>query len=103
MTDLDGHDMLGRPVKIKPGVAKSAERAAEQTRSPFAMGRWRPQEGSTPITSFAKVSNDSSQRVYVGGLPRLTEPESVQSNMRTFFQGYNVYVALKIWRLKTDP
>jgi hypothetical protein len=97
MTELDGHDMLGRPVKIKPGVAKSAERAAEQTRTPFAMNRWRPSEGSTTNTptSFTKVSSDASQRVYVGGLPRLTEPESVQANMRTFFQGYNVYVASK--------
>lgn len=108
MTELDGRDMLGRPVKIKPGVTKSRERAgdrsAEQTRSPFAMNRWRPQEGGTPSPSFtSKVSNDSSQRVYVGGLPRLTEPESVQSNMRTFFQGYNVYVASRILRLKTDP
>jgi RNA recognition motif-containing protein len=100
MIELDGHDMLGRPIKIKPGVAKSAERAAEQTRTPFAspMSRWRPSEGSTTssTTSFAKVNNnDSSQRVYVGGLPRLTEPESVQSNMRTFFQGYNVYVCIE--------
>lgn len=101
MTELDGHDMLGRPVKIKPGVAKSAERAAEraaeQARTPFAMNRWRHSEGSTTNTptSFTKVSSDASQRVYVGGLPRLTEPESVQANMRTFFQGYNVYVASK--------
>jgi RNA recognition motif-containing protein len=105
MVELDGHDMLGRPVKIKPGVAKSAERAAEQTRTPFAISRWRPSEGSATsnTTSFAKVNNnDSSQRVYVGGLPRLTEPESVQSNMRTFFQGYNVYVASRrISRMKT--
>lgn len=96
MVELDGRDMLGRPVKIKPGVAKSVERATEQApRTPFAMSRWRERpEGSTTsgATSFAKVNNDSSQRVYVGGLPRLTEPESVQSNMKTFFQGYNVYV-----------
>jgi hypothetical protein len=110
MVELDGHDMLGRPVKIKPGVAKSAERAAEQTpRTPFAspMSRWRPSEGCTTsnTTSFAKASNnDSSQRVYVGGLPRLTEPESVQSNMKIFFQGYNVYVASRrISRLETAP
>lgn len=96
MVELDGRDMLGRPVKIKPGVAKSAERAAEQPRTPFAMSRWRERPEGSPTsspTSFAKVNHDSSQRVYVGGLPRLTEPESVQSNMRTFFQGYNVYVA----------
>ncbi|KAF3391305.1 hypothetical protein F1880_007521 [Penicillium rolfsii] len=102
MVELDGHDMLGRPVKIKPGVAKSAERAAEHTRTPFSspMSRWRPSESSnnSNTISSAKVNNnDSSQRVYVGGLPRLTEPESVQSNMRTFFQGYNVENVSKVF------
>lgn len=105
MTELDGHDMLGRPVRIKPGVAKSSERPAEQTRTPVAMSRWRPSEGSStnnPTTS-TKVNGDASQRVYVGGLPRLTEPESVQANMRTFFQGYNVYVASKILEIENCP
>ncbi|OOQ87658.1 putative ribonucleoprotein [Penicillium brasilianum] len=100
MVELDGRDMLGRPVKIKPGVAKSAERAAEQPRTPFAMSRWRERPEGSPTsspTSFAKVNHDSSQRVYVGGLPRLTEPESVQSNMRTFFQGYNVENVSKVF------
>lgn len=90
MIDLDGKDMLGRPVKIKPGVAKSsAERASEQQqRSPIAMDRWRRSE----TESSPRASSDSSQRVYVGGLPRVAEPEVAEAQIKTFFQGYTVYV-----------
>ncbi|CAG8018879.1 unnamed protein product [Penicillium olsonii] len=86
MVELDGIDMLGRPLKIKPGVAKSQERI-DNPPSPLRMGGWR-QQGKQP--SFAKVNSDSSSRVYVGGLPRLTEPEIVQSNIATFFSGFKV-------------
>ena len=91
MIDLDGKDMLGRPVKIKPGVAKSsAERASEQQqRSPIAMDRWRRSETES---SPRAPSSDSSQRVYVGGLPRVAEPEVAEAQIKTFFQGYTVYV-----------
>ncbi|KAJ5263837.1 hypothetical protein N7478_011442 [Penicillium angulare] len=108
MTDLDGKDILGRPVKIKPGVAKSpAERANEQQqqqqqqsqqpqqqRSPFSMDRWRRQEGE----SLAKANNfDSSKRVYVGGLPRVAEPEDLETKIKVFFQGYNVENVSKLF------
>lgn len=84
MTELDGRDMLGRPVKIKPGVAKSQERT-QNPLEPFRTDRWRQQERP----SFAKVNNDSS-RVYVGGLPRLTDHGAVQSNMEVFFKGFKM-------------
>ncbi|KAI2788245.1 hypothetical protein POX_e06258 [Penicillium oxalicum] len=101
MLELDGKEMQGRPVRIKPGVAKSqTERAAEQpVRTPFAMSRWRSEgspSSSNPTSTF-RSNSDASQRVYVGGLPRLTEPESVQSNMKTFFQGYNVETVSKVF------
>lgn len=85
MTELDGRDMLGRPVKIKPGIAKSAERIANPP-SPFRTDRWRQQDNP----SFAKVNSDSSRRVYVGGLPRLTDHEAVQNNIKAFFNGFSV-------------
>lgn len=86
MAELDGREVLGRPVKIKPGVSRSAERSSDQSRSQFALDGWRPQNNAT----FAKLNSDSSRRVYVGGLPRLTDHEILQNNIRTFFQGYNV-------------
>lgn len=101
MTELDGRDILGRPVKIKPGVAKTAsERSQEQQQqrtessprsdkgSPFTLDRWKRNDA----TSVAKVNSDSSRRLYVGGLPRLTDPEAITTNITNFFKGYKVYV-----------
>lgn len=85
MTELDGRDMLGRPVKIKPGVAKSQERTQNQS-EPFRSDRWRQQERP----SLSKVNSDSSSRVYVGGLPRLTDLGAVQSNLELFFKGFKM-------------
>lgn len=85
MAELDGVNMLGRPLKIKPGVAKSQERI-DNPPSPFKVGGWREQEKP----SFAKINSDSSSRVYVGGLPRLTDHEIVQSNVEAFFGDFNV-------------
>ena len=92
MTELDGHEMLGRPVRIKPGVTKSAsERTGEQNRAAsndIGNARWRgPATTITPVT-------DSNQRVYVGGLPRVAEQETIEGNIKTFFQGFSVYVPL---------
>ncbi|KAB8234113.1 RNA recognition motif domain-containing protein [Aspergillus alliaceus] len=99
MNELDGRDMLGRPVKIKPGVVKSSsERAQQQPRtdgspraenktSPFSMDRWRRPDAPT----FAKVNSDSSRRLYVGGIPRLTDQEAISSNITTFFKDYKLY------------
>lgn len=94
MTELDGHEMLGRPVRIKPGVTKSAsertgERTGEQNRAAstnIVNARWRGSATTTtPVT-------DSNQRVYVGGLPRVAEQETIERNIKTFFQGFSVYV-----------
>lgn len=103
MTELDGRDMLGRPVKIKPGVAKTASERSQQQQHqqqrtessprsdkgrPFALDRWR--RNDTP--AFAKVDSVSSRRLYVGGLPKLTDPEIITTNITNFFKGYKVYV-----------
>lgn len=92
MTELDGHEMLGRPVRIKPGVTKSAsERTGEQNGAAsnnIVNARWRgPSTTITPVT-------DSNQRVYVGGLPRVAEQETIEGNIKAFFQGFSVYVPL---------
>ncbi|KAE8354112.1 hypothetical protein BDV28DRAFT_131747 [Aspergillus coremiiformis] len=102
MNELDGHDMLGRPVKIKPGVVKSSSERSQQQQSqpqrtdgspradnktpPFAIDRWRRNDGPT----FAKTNSDSSRRLYVGGLPRLSDQEVISSNITTFFKDYKL-------------
>ncbi|CAG7951602.1 unnamed protein product [Penicillium salamii] len=92
MAELDGVNMLGRPLKIKPGVAKSQERI-DNPPSPFKVGGWREQEKP----SFAKINSDSSSRVYVGGLPRLTDHEIVQSNVEAFFGDFKVENVSKLF------
>lgn len=95
MAQLDGHDLQGRPVRIKPGVAKSADdqnQQQQQRSSPFGQDRWRRSDQSSP----ARVNTDSSRRVYVGGLPRVADAEGVQSKILTFFHEYNVYVSIDL-------
>ena len=90
MAELDGRDMLGRPIKIKPGVAKtSAERSQQRMDgSPRneQMDRWR--RNDTP--TFAKLNSDSSHRLYVGGLPKLIDQETINNSITKFFQGYKM-------------
>lgn len=97
MAELDGHDMLGRPIRIKPGVVKnSAERIQQRmeglpTRDksfPGGLDRWR--RNDTP--SFGKMNSDSRRRLYVGGLPKLFDQDTIVSSITQFFRGYNVYV-----------
>lgn len=96
MIELDGRDMLGRPIKIKPGVVKSASERSQPRMDGSPRGektssvadRWRRNE----TLSFAKVNTDSSRRLYVGGLPRLTDHEALSININNFFQDFQVYV-----------
>ncbi|CAL5874042.1 uncharacterized protein PFLUO_LOCUS8328 [Penicillium psychrofluorescens] len=97
MVELDAKELLGRPLRIKPGVVRSStdqHSRSTSTSSPSGtVDRWRRQENA----SFAKTNSDSSQRVYVGGLPRLGELETLQSQIRSFFDGYTVENVSKLF------
>ncbi|BCR91096.1 RNA-binding protein [Aspergillus chevalieri] len=94
MGQLDGHDMLGRPVKIKPGVVKSQQQRMDgEKSSPFSIDRWRKNETPT----FAKVNSDSSRRLYVGGLPKLTDHEALSININNFFKDFEVENVSKLF------
>ncbi|KAL3471834.1 hypothetical protein BJX99DRAFT_236656 [Aspergillus californicus] len=139
MAELDGGDLLGRPVKIKPGVVKSASERQQRTSisngsgmgvgadgsssprgtstgtgsrsSPFNADRWRRDDSapSTPTksnsnstsfsnsTSIGSANTDSSRRLYVGNLPRLTDQESITSNITSFFKEYSVSNVSKLF------
>ena len=114
MVELDGKDMLGRPVKIRPGVVKSASERSQQQQqqqgdgsprpnrnAPFSVDQWR-RGGDVPAPALPRTNSDSSRRLYVGGLPRLTDAEEISSNMTQFFQGYDVYVDISSAVIKTD-
>lgn len=105
MAELDGKDLLGRPVKIRPGVAKSSQDRSlprgdgsprtERTAAPSTFDRW--QRNDTP--SHFKGNNEQSRRLYVGGLPRPSNQQTVDAEIRKFFDGFNVYVSLSFFRV----
>ncbi|KAL4927282.1 RNA-binding protein [Aspergillus undulatus] len=141
MAELDGADLSGRPVKIKPGVVKSASERQQQQQqrtgfgngvgidgsgqgsprangsgngnrsSPFSADRWRRDENTTTPTKSTPFSNstngtstststsnsDPSKRLYVGGLPRLTDAENMAANITNFFTGYNITNVSKLF------
>ncbi|CAI7599673.1 unnamed protein product [Penicillium pancosmium] len=116
MTELDGKELLGRMVRIKPGVQRSAANPGSPSPSPSrstsggmgmsgvpspSMDRWRRSDQSATTASSSpstpKTQGDSSRRVYVGGLPRVADQEELQSKVTAFFQGYEVQEVSKLF------
>lgn len=108
MLELDGKDLQGRPIRIKPGVAKSSQdrstvrspqsspsRYNDKTGSPSTTNdRWQRNDAPSP---YAKGnSNENSRRLYVGGLPKIVDQEAIDSEIQTFFKGYNVEAITKL-------
>lgn len=96
MIELDGRDFLGRPLKIRPGVVKSSNERPQQQlddsprnekKSMASFNRWQRNDIPTP----SKNDSDQSRRVYVGGLPRLGDQETINIKITSFFGGLHVY------------
>src|SRR5262245_12170499 len=92
MVELDGKDMLGRPVKIKPGIPKKAtERCqsaqVENSSSPFLFDRWERTDVADHWYDYAT----QGRRLYVGGLPRMPNQPTADYEMRKLFDGFNMY------------
>ncbi|KAL1883711.1 hypothetical protein Plec18167_002718 [Paecilomyces lecythidis] len=102
MTELDGKDLLGRPVKIRPGVAKSSNDrslprgesspSAEKTTAPYAFDRWQRNDASNHWKGYS----EQGRRLYVGGLPRPESQQVVDTEIRKFFDGFNVEAISKV-------
>ena len=99
MGQLNGRDILGRPVKIKPGLAKSSPapsrwdtyRGDGTSLTTFAtFDRWRRGDPNPPRKDLNQMPGD--RRVYVGGLPKITDREVIASSIVHFFEGLKVYV-----------
>ncbi|KAJ5743559.1 hypothetical protein N7533_003360 [Penicillium manginii] len=117
MAELDGKELLGRMVRIKPGVQRSSANPGSPSPSTSSgmgmmgtsgvaspsMDRWRrPDQSATAGSSSSSLSTpktqgDSSRRVYVGGLPRVADQEELQSKVTGFFQGYEVQEVSKLF------
>lgn len=87
MQELNGKILLGRPVKLGPGVASSKKRKATSQSAPGghrtrpAFDRWT----STDESNHFKGYSDHGRRVWVGGLPK----------MGTIMQSMRVFVAFR--------
>lgn len=107
MVELDGKDLQGRPIRIKPGVAKSAQDRVSSTRSPQSspsrlndnagspstlVDRWQRKDASLSNSKPNDIEN--SRRLYVGGLPKIMDKQALDADIQAFFKGYNLYVPL---------
>lgn len=98
--ELNGRRIRGRPVKIKPGVPKS-HRAQVSGKEPapmhddenfprYAFDRWERTDAEERWTNYAK-----DRRLYVGGLPRVSNQLLVNQEIMKVFRGFKMSV--------TDP
>lgn len=106
MVELDGQDLGGRPVKVKPGLAKSAgsdrppqrhgadnnfsspRSYNDRNNQPSSSDRWQRNDGS----NNSRNNNEHSRRLYVGGLPKLADQQALENDLRDFFAGYRMCV-----------
>ena len=102
MQELNGRNLLGRPVKLGPGVAKVRGKVASarggftmnkrRELSRVAFDRWKRTDASDHWID----SNKEARRVIVSGLPRMPDHHAVNAQVRNFFIGCTVYVSPSI-------
>ncbi|KAK2759505.1 hypothetical protein FQN54_002984 [Arachnomyces sp. PD_36] len=101
MRELDGKRILGRPVKIKPGVPKlHGNQSSGSSTTPmhddegtprYAFDRWERTDAADHWTNYTK-----GQRLYVGGLPRVSNQLLVNHEIIKIFDGFTVEAISKM-------
>lgn len=96
MVELNGRIMLRRPVKLGLGVARSQGKRphGEKDREPHnahnrpspIFDRWT----RTDVSEHWKGYYEQGRRCFVGGLPRMLDHETVNTDVRVLFKGYNM-------------
>ncbi|KAI1911384.1 hypothetical protein LOZ12_003074 [Ophidiomyces ophidiicola] len=95
MEELDGIDMLGRPVKIKPGVPKTpkplfgrrgSSGQDEKPPQPFIFDRWGRDDAATHWYGVA----EEGRRLFVGGLPRMPNQAAADYEIQKLFYGFKM-------------
>ena len=104
MLELNGKEILGRPVKLGPGIARSRNnRPPEESdqRAPDTRDKPRPvfdRWNRTDAPDHWKGYSEQGRRLFVGGLPRMPDHHTVNADVRELFKGYSVYVLPFVWR-----
>lgn len=109
---MQGQIVRGRPIRIN---LKTERRQSERERMPvktydrgwkskdvpvtdsnpetaYAFDRWNRKDAESHWTAPA----EEQRRLYVGGLPRIPNQDTVNIEMRTLFEGFNVQAVSKI-------
>jgi hypothetical protein len=100
MQELDGREVLGRPVKIKPGVPKARGSqaygkgvTARPDKDPprYAFDRWKRADAAE-ISAELSTGYAEGRRLFVGGLPRASNQLLVNQKIMELFEGYTLLV-----------
>ena len=111
MQELNGKEIFGRPVKInvhtprkgkdRPEGARPATLSYDRGRrsqateartlqegkgSPHVFDRWQRQDAAEHF----KAPSEEGRRLYVGGLPRIPNQDTVNEEMRALFKDYEM-------------
>lgn len=102
MLELNGKEMLGRPLRLGPGIARSRnkrpqvetdQRARNIQDSPRPVfDRWT----RTDAPDHWKGCSEQGRRLFVGGLPRMPDHHTVNADVRKLFKGFNVEAVSKV-------
>ncbi|KAL8833020.1 MAG: hypothetical protein Q9170_004566 [Blastenia crenularia] len=98
MQELSSKNILGRPVKLGPGVAASRKRkATNQHHSTHTDGsptfqRWTRNDASDHFKGYS----EQGRRVWVGGLPKMGQHDAVDLGIRELFTGFEIEAVSKV-------
>ena len=100
LLELNGKELLGRSIKIGPGVARSRNKRAREgfdqrtrdtcEKSRPVFDRWVRTDAPDHWSGYT----EHGRRLYVGGLPRMPDHHTVNADVRMLFKGYSVCVLL---------
>ena len=107
MLSMNGKELLGRPIKVGPGVARSRTARSRQGSDQRARNtrvdprpvfdRWIRADASEHWKGYS----EQGRRLFVGGLPRMPDHHTVNADVRRLFKGYSVSVLL--FRFAVSP
>ncbi|KAF7196005.1 RNA-binding protein CP33, chloroplastic [Pseudocercospora fuligena] len=110
MENLQGQEIRGRPVRINPKTERSSFKERLPTKvwdrnwtrrevpsrdvdeTAHAFDRWNRDDAQTHWSA----PENEKRRIWVGGLPRIPNQDSLNAEMRELFQGYNVQAVSKL-------
>ncbi|KAL8787438.1 MAG: hypothetical protein Q9213_002215 [Squamulea squamosa] len=97
MQELNGKPLLGRPVKLGPGVAaKSKPKHRGNSRGGYpekpVFQRWERTDASDHFQGYSK----EGRRVWVGGLPKMGTHVEVNAGVRELFAGFEIEAVSKV-------